>query len=160
MRKECEKCGKEFEATQPYFKLCPDCFSSSKHRRADISELLLKAYYNEGNNLLKEVFIGVPEELANIFANSRPPLTTKQLRDFYQKVLKARSKTLLRGINVARPILYECQRDAAYQLKRGVIPKGFTQFLEHHLTLAEKDEKMLEGFYKHFNSIVCYFPKQ
>lgn len=160
MRKKCENCGKEFEATQPHFKLCPDCFSSSKHRKADISELLLSDYYDEESNLLKQVFIGVPEELANAFANSKPRLATKQLRDFYQKILKARNKAILKGINVSRPILYECQRDAAYQLKRDRIPEAFNQFLEHHLSLAERDEKMLEGFYQHFNSVVCYFPKQ
>lgn len=160
MRKKCENCGREFEAIQPYFKVCPGCFSSQRHSKSDISKLLLKTYYDAEDNLLKEVFIGVPEELADIFAHSKPPLATKQLRDFYQHVLKARNKALLKGINVARSILYECRRDAAYQFKRGRIPETFKLYLEHHLALAEKDEKALEGFYQHLNSIVCYFPKQ
>ena len=160
MKRKCEQCQKEFEPVQPHFRLCPDCFSSSWHKKDTLSELLLKSYYDLKNNLVKEVFIGVPESLARVFARSRPSLKSTQLRDFYQKILKARNKALLKDINAARPILYECQRDAAYQVNRGVIPESFSQFLEHHIALAEKDEQSLEGFYQHVNSLVCYFPKE
>ncbi len=159
MQNICENCGKEFYPTQPHFKLCPDCFSQSKYKKASrLNELLLKAYYDKDNNLLKEIFIGVPEELAKIF--SREGMATKQVRDFYQKILKARNKAFLSGINAVKPILYECQRDAAYQLKRNVIPKSFNDFLVHHLQIAEKNEKMLEGFCQHFESVLAYFPKE
>ncbi len=160
MRKKCENCGREFEAIQPHFKVCPDCFSFHKPRRSDISELLLKAYYNEENNLLKEVFIGVPEELARIFAYSKPPLATKQLRDFHLVILRARNKALIQGIDIARSILWECRRNVAYHLKRGIIPRSFKDFLEHHLALAEGNERMLDGFCQHLESIVAYFPKE
>jgi len=160
MWKKCVRCGKEFEARQPHFKLCPDCFSSPQHRLTDVSELLLNAYYEneKQEEPLKEVYVGIPQQLANIFANSKPSLGTKQLRDFHHKVLKARTKANLKGIGAAKYILYECQRDIEYQLKRGVIPQSFAQFMKHHLALAEKDEKSLEGFYQHLDSIVCYFP--
>ncbi len=155
MKKRCEKCGKEFEARRPEFEICPHCYSSQK--RSDISsELLLKSYYNEEGNLLKEVFIGIPEEIAKIFA--KDGLATKQLRDFHLKILKSRTKANLKGIRATRPILYECHRDVEYQLKRGIAPQSFVQFMKHHLALAEKDEKALEGFYQHLDSIVCYFP--
>ena len=156
MNKKCEKCGKEFKASQPHFRLCPNCFSSN---RSNLSDFLLKSYFDQENNLLKEVFIGVPDELASIFANSKPPLTTKQLRTFHQVILKARTKALLKGIKVARPILWKCKTDAAYQLKRRLIPLSFVRFLEHHIPLAEKDEEALDGFFQHFDNIVCYFPK-
>jgi len=157
MRRKCEKCGKEFEAHKPHFKICPDCYARQKKTSLS-SELLLKSYYDEKSNLLKEIFIGIPESLADFFY--RDGLATKQLRDFHLVILRARNKALLQGINAARPILWECQRNAAYQLKRGVIPQSFTQFLEHHLTLAEKDEKMLDGFCQHLQSILAYFPKE
>ena len=157
MRKKCEKCGKEFEARQPHFKICPDCYFS--RRKTGLSpELLLKSYYDEEGNLLKEVFIGVPQNLAEIF--SKDDLSTKQLRDFHLLILRARNKAFLQGIDVAKPILWECWRNASYQLKRGVIPQSFAQFLEHHLDLAEKDEKMLDGFCQHLQSILAYFPKE
>lgn len=159
MLKKCEKCGKEFEARQPHFKLCPDCFSSLQYKLTDISDLLLKSYY-EKQEPLKEVYVGIPQQIANIFANSKPSLGTKQLRDFHHKVLKARTKANLKGIGAAKYILYECQRDIEYQLKREVIPQSFAQFMKHHLALAEKDEKSLEGFYQHLDSIVCYFPRK
>ncbi len=87
-----------------------------------------------------------------------PPLAIKQLREVHRKILKAKTRALLKGIDPARSILYECQRDLEYQLKRNVIPESFVQFMKHHLALSEKDEKTLEGFFQHLDSIVCYFP--
>jgi CRISPR/Cas system CSM-associated protein Csm2 small subunit len=155
MKKRCERCGKEFKASQPHFKYCSNCFSIPEDKK-DFSKLLLKAYYDPKGNMLKEIYIDIPKKLADNFAKDK--LGTKQLRDFHQKILKARNKALLKGIDVARPILYECQRDIEYQLKRGVIPHNFAQFMKHHLSLAEKDERSLEGFFQHLDSIVCYFP--
>lgn len=158
MKKKCEKCGKEFEARQPHFKYCSNCFSPQKHEVNLSTALLLKDYHDSKGNLLREVFIETPEKLAIIFAKDN--MATKQLRDFFQKILKARNKALLQGMDKAKPILYECRRDTVYQLKRGVIPSSFNSFLEHHLSLAEKDEKSLDGFCQHFESIVAYFPKE
>lgn len=158
MRKICEKCGKEFEPRQPHFRICPNCFKPTSNNQAIQSNLLLKSYYDQQGNLLKEVFIGIPEKLAILF--SKDNLATKQLRDFFQVILKARNKALLQGINIAKPMIYECQRNATYQLKRGVIPVSFKKFLEHHLALAEVDEKSLDGFCQHMESIVAYFPKE
>ncbi|MFZ6017248.1 MAG: hypothetical protein ACOYU0_06535 [Nitrospirota bacterium] len=158
MKKKCEKCGKEFEARQSHFKYCPNCFSLPPHRTNLLTELLLKAYYDHRGNMLKEIYIDIPQQLANLFANDKPPLGMKQLRDFHQKILKARNKAILKSIDIARPILYECQRDLEYQLKRGIIPHSFAQFMKHHLALAEKGDEALEGFYQHLDSIVCYFP--
>ena len=158
MKKKCEKCGREFEPREPYFKFCPNCFSSPKNVAPNLSALLLKSYYNQDGHPLKEVYIDVPRELASVFFNSRPPLAIKQLRDVHRKIMKAKTKALLVGIDATRAILYECQRDLEYQLKRNVIPETFAQFMKHHLALAEKDAKSLEGFFQHLDSIVCYFP--
>lgn len=158
MKKNCEKCGKEFEPKQPHFRICPNCFKPTSNDQAVLSNLLLKSYYDQQGNLLKEVFIGIPEKLAILFAKDN--LATKQLRDFFQVILRARNKALLQGINIAKPMIYECQRNATYQLKRRVIPVSFKKFLEHHLPLAELDEKSLDGFCQHMESIVAYFPKE
>lgn len=158
MKKRCERCGKDFEPREPHFRFCPNCFSPSKSEIFDLSGLLLKSYYDHEGHLLKEVYIDVPQKLANIFTKSKRSLTINQLRDIHRKILKAKTKAILKGIDSARSILYECQRDLEYQLKRDVIPESFAQFMKHHLALAEKDEKSLEGFFKHLDSVVCYFP--
>jgi CRISPR/Cas system CSM-associated protein Csm2 small subunit len=158
MKKRCERCGREFEPREPHFRFCPNCFSSPKGETSDLSGLLLKRYYDQEGHPLKEVYIDVPQKLANLFFNSRPQLAIKQLRDVHRKILKAKTKAILKGIDPTRFILYECQRDLEYQLKRNVIPESFAQFMKHHLALAEKDEKSLEGFFKHLDAIVCYFP--
>ncbi|MDD5007503.1 MAG: type III-A CRISPR-associated protein Csm2 [Syntrophorhabdaceae bacterium] len=166
MKKKCERCGREFEARESFHRFCPGCFqpqgqsTGGPPRQAATvpQELLLASYYDGEANPLKQVYIGVPERLALLFAKDSPPLGTKQLRDFLQVILKARNKMLLSGIEAARPILYKCQADLEYQLKRGVIPSSFGQFMKHHLTMAERNGNALEGFYRHFDAVVCYFP--
>jgi CRISPR/Cas system CSM-associated protein Csm2 small subunit len=158
MKKRCEKCGREFEPKEPHFRFCPNCFSSPKNGASDLSGFLLKSYYDREGHPLKEVYVDVPQKLANIFVKSKRSLTIKQLRDVHRQILKAKTKAILKGIDSARYILYECQRDLEYKLKRDVIPESFAQFMKHHLALAEKDEKSVEGFFQHLDSIVCYFP--
>jgi CRISPR/Cas system CSM-associated protein Csm2 small subunit len=158
MKKKCERCGREFEARDPHFRFCPNCFSSPQSEASNITGLLLKAYYDQKGHILKDIYIDYPQKLANIFFNSRPPLAIKQLRDVHRKILSAKTKAMLNGIDHARSILFKCQTDLEYQLKRNVIPESFAQFMKHHLALAEKDEKSLEGFFQHLDSIVCYFP--
>lgn len=159
MKKKCESCGRLFEAKEDFHRKCPECFSGQKPKTYSLPpELLLKSYYDSGGNLLKEVFIGVPEKLAKIFADEG--LRAKQLRDFHSLVSKARSKSVLKGIASAKHLLYECQKHSAYQLEREKIPECFQNFLTHHISIAEKDEKTIEGFYQHLDSIVCYFPKE
>lgn len=158
MKKRCEKCGKEFDAKDQQFKFCQSCFMSSKADYSCISNYLLDNYYDAEGHPLKEIYIGTPQKIADIFVKSRPSLTIKQLRDVHRQILKAKTKAMLKGIESARHILYECERDLEYQLKRKIIPSSFMQFMKHHLAIAEKNEKLLEGFFKHLDSIVCYFP--
>ena len=158
MKKKCERCGREFEAREPHFRFCPNCFSSPQSEGFNITGLLLKTYYDQKGHILKDIYIDYPQKLANIFSNSRPPLAIKQLRDVHRKILNAKTKAMLKGIDPARSILFKCQTDLEYQLKRNIIPESFAQFMKHHLALAEKDEKSLEGFFEHLDSIVCYFP--
>ena len=158
MKKKCERCGREFEPREPHHRFCPSCLSSAQREVPNITGLLLKTYYDQKGNILKDVYIDIPQRLANIFFNSRPSLAIKQLRDVHHKISDAKTKAILKGIDDARAILFKCQTDLEYQLKRNVIPESFVQFMKHHLSLAEKDEKSLEGFFQHLDSIVCYFP--
>jgi CRISPR/Cas system CSM-associated protein Csm2 small subunit len=167
MRKKCQTCGNEFEAREEYHKYCPRCIPSaraagggiaatSRQSVGNINDYLLREYYDQDGNLKKEIFIGVPQKIADIFAGDR--LSTKQLRDFHGVISRVRKKAALKGIESERATLYKCQADLEHQLKRGVVPLSFVQFMKHHLALAERDEKSLEGFFRHFDSVVCYFP--
>ena len=160
MKKTCEKCGRTFEAYQSHHRLCTSCHGHGSARVEPIlpSELLLKSYYDSDLNLVKEVFIDVPEQLSKIFVNGRPALGRGQLRDFYMRIAKARNRSNLKGIASAKALLYKCQADLDYQLERGVVPKTFVDFMKHHLQMAEKDKTNLEGFYQHLDCIQCYFP--
>lgn len=138
----------------------PECFNCAKQvRQATLDQnLLLQSYFDEAGNLLKEVFIDVPQKIAVDFYNQG--LKIKQLRDFHSRIAFANKKSLLKGIDAARSLLWECRTHLEYQLKRNVIPESFAEFVRNHIELAEKNEKNLEGFYEHLNSIVCFFPKE
>src|SRR3989304_7383919 len=126
MEKKCEKCNKQFEARQPRHRLCPNCFFPTKR---GIEDSLVSNYYDDQGNLLKKVIIDIPQNLANIF--EKDGLSIKQLRDFHAKILKARNKAALqKNMSVVKPILYKCQADVTYQLKRKAIPQGFAEFME------------------------------
>lgn len=154
----CGNCGKMFTPSKPYFRTCYSCHLKQQKQTSFPSDLLLQDYYDNNGNLVKEVFIGIPQQIADILA--KDGLKPTQLRDFYALISRARNKSVLKGIDCVRPILWECQKKSAYQAKRGIIRKSFVCFLEHHLSIAEKNEKNLEGFYQHFDSVVCYFPKK
>jgi CRISPR/Cas system CSM-associated protein Csm2 small subunit len=119
--------------------------------------LLLKTYFDENGNLLKEIYIELPNNVAELFSRDR--LKIKQLRDFYSIISGVRNKALLKGIEQARPLLWQCVSKLEYQLKREIIPQSFVDFMKHHIELAQKDEKSLDAFYQHLDSIVCYFPR-
>lgn len=162
MLKKCENCGNTFEARQEYYKLCNECNKmrqsyKDKSKEELPSNLLLKNYFDEKGNLVKEIFLDIPDQLAKKFYQSG--LKMNQLRDFYCIISKARTTALLKGIESVRPNLWQCITKLEYQLKREIIPKSFVSFMRHHLVLAEKDEKYLDAFYQHLDSIVCYFPK-
>ena len=164
MQKKCEKCGKMFEAKQEYYKVCYECniAKQSKNERGEkslLSDLLLKSYFYEKGNLVKEIFLDIPDKIAKKLYQDHPSLKMKQLRDFYSIISNARTSALLKGIDSVRSILWQCATKLEYQLKREIIPQSFVDFMRHHLKLAEKDEKHLDAFYQHLDSIVCYFPK-
>lgn len=154
---KCESCGKVFKPSKPHFKTCYACHSKQQNRKSLPENLLLRSYCDDSGNIKKEIFIGVPETLATIFA--RDGLKNSQLRDFHCRISRARNKCVLKGIDTVRPMLWECQKHSAYQVKRQQIPESFVMFIKHHIQIAEKSEENLEGFYQHFDAVVCYFPK-
>jgi CRISPR/Cas system CSM-associated protein Csm2 small subunit len=177
MKKRCQKCGQEFEPFEPYHTTCRECFRAQpkvmksfdgpapQGRGAGgapgpaLDVLLLDGYFDNEGNLRREIYMDVPRQLANLFSGDNKPMGTKQLRDFHLKFLRARNRAFQRGIGEVRPDLYRIVTELNYQVKRGVVPKSFLTFVEHHTKLAEKDEQSLNAFFEHINSVVCYYPK-
>jgi|GEM_PF-922153 len=163
--KICEMCHKPFEQKKDYQKTCYQCHLKSKATNeapvVNIDALLLKVYHDAGGELVREVFIGPPQQLANTFDQGKPRLSTKQLGEYFMKVQRAYKQAINdRDMGMARTMLWDIQPDLENQIKRGIVPVSFATFFKHHLALAEKSEKSLEGFYKHIYSIIRYYPKQ
>jgi len=157
MGKKCKICGQPFEPLQEHFELCPKCFRARGNKDSTFKNLLLKTYFDENGNILEEIYIDIPQNIANIFKKEN--LTIKQLRDFFQIVSRARIYGMIK-IERAREILYQCRTKLEYQKSRGKITNSFYEFMKHHLEIACKDKEHLEAFYQHFDSIVCYFPRE
>lgn len=172
MKKNCIKCKKEFDAIKDFYKYCSKCQSERilktdmgkreipANQNDDLHDLLLNSYVDSNGNPLKEIYLEVPDKLANIFVKEE--LSIKQLRDFLKKIANARIKAFSKkGIESARPLLYECENDLKYQfLRRKVINKGFFDFMVHHLNLAKENVNNLDYFYKHLDSILCSYPEK
>ena len=165
MKKICEACKKDFEPLQPHYRFCPACFKPRQdaakkdpQQKSLPANLLLNSYYDEKGNELKELYIDIPKKLAQLFANDKKPLARKQLYDFHRMITNARRQAILKGIDEARPILWQCSTDVEHQFARDIIPESFLKFMEHHLPMAEKDESSLEGFFHHLDSILKSFP--
>jgi hypothetical protein len=162
--KICEKCKKPFEAKKDYYRTCFKCSQASQGNVIyldNINALLLKSYHDADGDLLREVFIGPPQKLADVFNQGKPRLSTKQLGEYFMKVQRAYKQAINdRDMGIARSMLWDIQPDLENQLKRGIIPVSFATFIKHHLALAEKSVNDLEGFYKHIYSIIRYYPKQ
>lgn len=155
MKKKCKECGKgpAFELWHQ-FEVCHQCSRSLKN----FEKNLLQSYYDRNGNLIKEVYLETPEEIAKVFAKSK--LATKQLRDFFTKIRSALNTGYFKGMDKANPLLWKCSPDLEYQLGREIIPPSFYKFMKHHLSLAENNLNNLKGFFEHLQSVLAFFTKE
>ncbi|MFQ6052028.1 MAG: hypothetical protein ACE5K4_10080 [Candidatus Hydrothermarchaeota archaeon] len=157
MLKKCERCGKEFDARDPTHKICQGCFRE-RNKGYIPEELLIRSYFNDRGNFIEDIFIDIPERLANIFHYDG--LKNTQARYFYNKILRAKEIALREGFDSARPILNECVPEIQGKLNRRIsgFTESFASFLKHHLS-SIKDERTLEAFYKHIKSVLDFLPR-
>lgn len=155
MDKKCEICG---EKTQEKFRFCKSCSISLPLK--DLRESIeIDSYYDQFNKLKKEIFQDIPEKLAEIFKNGRPPLSYGMLRKFFEMIQRAWEKT--NDISQAKMELEKAKRFAEYQKNRNVIPLGFAGFFKKHINFilngsSGEIKNNLKGFLELMTSIVAY----
>lgn len=175
MQKTCKVCGKEFDAQQPHYQLCPKCHreqptshqagQQAQSGRASTSlpkDYLQQGYFDAEGHIFSELVCKVPEEIAKSLGIGG--VTSTQLRRFYNKSKAAEQRLnageTFRGVV---PTLLELKQHAANSVGRaqGDEQRGLEflkQFLDSNVDLAVQSEKAFrKGFLLHFQGVLAYF---
>lgn len=124
------------------------------------ADYLRAGYLDARGNTRPDLLTVEATRVANELSNGR--LNSAQLRHFFNK-LKGIELRLNSGMNFedARPLIVSLMPAAAYAVNRGVAPREFRSFIDKNVQLAQQSEKAFRnGLLQHFQSIVCYFPRQ
>lgn len=159
----CIVCGKP--TRQEWYKYCDEHFKSrrspSKSRRSSLpANYLARGYFDERGNLRAELITTYAKEIAHALDRSR--MTSASLRKFFGKVKSAQRR--LDSSNDFHAIVPDVLALEPYvnnAVTRGVVPPLFREFIERNLAIATKDKKSFrEGFTKHFEYVIAFFPKK
>lgn len=123
---------------------------------------LRNGYFDVEGNILSEVIIEWPKDIATKLANARPEMKSAQLRNFFGEARHIEGQLSAgQAFQSLRGRILQLDSYAASAQTRGNAPPLFKQFIEHNVRWAAKDEKsFLKGFIPHFESVVAYFPKK
>ena len=137
---------------------------------------LAKGYFDEKNNLLKEIFIEWPESLTQSLRRTRPPATKNSLRAFYSMLRMAknqfdsqrRDKAMReRAQGAAQTQLLKLRTAAQYQSTRRVISQLCQRFLDRNIDLVlSRGESFdsfaanFDAFVEHFQAVIAYLPER
>ena len=121
---------------------------------------LSEGYFDKNGNILDEVIIQWPQQLAKVFFESRPQLKANQLRNFFTFV-REQQRRLASGVPFESVITEILKLDMLAQnsLKKGNAPALFGNFIGQNIRFAAKDEKSFKVFVTHFECIVGYYPE-
>jgi CRISPR/Cas system CSM-associated protein Csm2 small subunit len=133
--------------------------TSSQQRDDQVIEIS-KEYYERGKNVLaRQVFSDWPQALARLIGRQ---VRRTALRKFYDQVVTAR--LLLRAKpnekeRILRSAMGNIIRHAEYQNSRRVLSEEAAKFLSEHAKHVDTDERLFEGFFQLFQSLMAYLPR-
>jgi len=123
---------------------------------------LRNGYFDGKDNVLPEVMIDWPKDIATKLANARPEMKSSQLRNFFGEARHIEGQLSAgKDFESLRGRILQLDSYAASARTRGNAPPLFKEFIEQNVKWAAKDEKsFVKGFIPHFESVVAYFPKK
>ncbi|PSR25430.1 MAG: type III-A CRISPR-associated protein Csm2 [Sulfobacillus thermosulfidooxidans] len=119
---------------------------------------LQQGYVNPDGGYRREIY----REEAQFVVNKLAPGTSiHALRRFYNRV-KGLERSMDRGrlFDQHKSQLYELQAHAHYAAKRNLVNAFFLTFMDRNVAHAVTNWEQFEGFVKHFESVVAYFPTE
>jgi CRISPR type III-A-associated protein Csm2 len=164
VQKVCESCGRTFEAREDFHRYCPECFRERRAGRPTFrfdTDYLKDGYFldTEREKLRPEILDTVAVDAAKALGSARPPMTSHQLRRFFNKMRAIEDKVDSgHDFGTVRADIYAFKRDVAYAVGRGVVSEQFKRFIDRNVELAVSDEgSFKKGFIQHFQSVLAYF---
>ncbi|RKX19780.1 MAG: hypothetical protein DRP26_02850 [Candidatus Zixiibacteriota bacterium] len=174
---KCKICGKQ---TLEGYDLCPQCGSESQKSKKENpgkyysqprrkyydksykepqipdSCVFKDGFYNEDGYIKREVFIESAEQMSDILQRKR--MTQASIRHLFNMIksiemrLKADRDLPLGFI---RENFYKFVTHTEYQVKRGIIPEVFREFVDSHKDIAVRSIDEFKGFVQYLTSIVA-----
>jgi len=160
VRKKCRVCGKVLKPDSR-FDTCYECGMKRKQghgggRHALPDDYLAGGYFDSNGYLKESLFKDDAKLVAKTLASLR--MTSTSFRAFYNKVKAIENVYKATGnFDAVRPKLFAFERDVAYQVSRGVVPREFRRFIVKNSELAQQGPKEFNGFVEHFLSVLAYF---
>ena len=161
-----QRCGKPLKDQK--FKFCYDCDQEIKKEGArdfqTISlpkECFFETFYDAGNHLRREIFIGAADKASGIFMNAN--ISQTSIRNLFH-LLKDTANRLQAEKNldfgVAKETFYKFHRQVVYNVNRKgdkgpLLHPVFKEFVESHLDVATKSREEYLGFVEYLTSIVA-----
>lgn len=135
-----------------------DQHSKEQERYGNLPKhLMLESLFTETGAIKKQVYMETAENIAEIFTNSG--ISPTIIRKFFESVRAVHEKYSQdpqKNFDNAMASLYRIIAIANKSEDRGVTKRCFTDFLDHYVTISEKNERNLKGFKELFMSVVCY----
>ena len=126
----------------------------TERRRPSLPDgYLQRGYFDKDGNVLPEVILQWPQQLAQTFL--REGLKSTQLRRFFNRARAIEQQSLLferlrEDIRSLKPIV-------AASVGRGTAPDIFKMFIDRNVDLAvNSPDSFGRGFLTHFQSVVAY----
>jgi len=141
----------------------PPQYPSSDRQPSFIdSDQYLRGGYFDGGHLRCELLTVDAKKVAEELQRSRPTLNYGQLRRFFAMIRYAELRLRAgRKFDEVKPQIYALSPAAADACNRQVAPPIFWKFVDKNVKYACQDERSFkEGFIQHFQSVICYYPRQ
>ena len=127
-----------------------------------LSDILRSSgYFDAAGNLrtdfvVRDRLVPIAEELAS----ARPPLTTHQVRRFFQHCraieAKLRAKTSTWAAEEAAFLQLDVAASDAFGKTQPKIPELFHDFIKSNVAAVKNEKDFLKGFLPHFEALVGY----
>jgi len=162
----CIKCGKPTK--EEWHDLCTECYREKQKERPKRKKGIVRGlpegylnegYFDENGNLRPQLITTHALSIAQALAGA--DMTTAALRRFFGKVRFAQRRLDSTGdFSTVIPEILALKPYAANAVTRQVVPSLFRQFIDCNVDLAIRDAKSFrEGFVKHFEYVVAFFPR-
>ena len=174
--RNCDHCGKTFEPSHPSHRLCDDCHSQRRSpggwsgggQQGQNAPAFPDSYFilDQGRPCLHTTFVSkrTVDPLAATMANAHPPLTTGQIRRFFnhcrdiERRLKVDGESWPQVAADFESLSAHAQYASSGQNRK--IPVVFRQFIDSNINRITSSEDprvaFLEGFVPHFEALVGF----